>query len=156
VRRHPHVFGDLAVEGADEVVANWQAIKATERDRGGCSRAYPLSPAWSGLGASARELREWASTGPTGRGSREKVAEELGELDAAIASGSQESSEQELGDVLFALVNLARHLGLDPERALRGTADNSPNASPMWRPGCGYGTGTGRGATTARPAARCL
>ncbi len=124
VRRHPHVFGDLAVEGADEVVANWQAIKATERGPRGLLEGVPRSlPALE----RARRLSERAARvgfdWPDGRGSREKVAEELGELDAAIASGSQESSEQELGDVLFALVNLARHLGLDPERALRGTAD---------------------------------
>lgn len=124
VRRHPHVFGDLAVEGADEVVANWQAIKATERGPRGLLEGVPRSlPALE----RARRLSERAARvgfdWPDGRGSREKVAEELGELDAAIASGSQEASEQELGDVLFALVNLARHLGLDPERALRGTAD---------------------------------
>ncbi|MDP9148733.1 MAG: nucleoside triphosphate pyrophosphohydrolase, partial [Myxococcota bacterium] len=56
-------------------------------------------------------------------GSRAKVAEELGELDAAIATGLKEAIEDEMGDVLFALVNLSRHLGVDAESALRGTID---------------------------------
>ncbi len=124
VRRHPHVFGDVAVEGADEVVVNWEAIKVTERGRRGLLEGVPRAlPALE----RARRLSERAARvgfdWPDGRGSREKVTEELEELDAAIASGSREASEQELGDVLFALVNLARHLGLDAEVALRRTAD---------------------------------
>jgi tetrapyrrole methylase family protein/MazG family protein/ATP diphosphatase len=60
---------------------------------------------------------------PDGRGSRAKVSEELGELDRALEGGDKARVEAELGDVLFALVNLARHHGIDAEIALRGTAD---------------------------------
>ena len=60
---------------------------------------------------------------PDARGSRDKVTEELGELDEAVAGGSSERIESELGDVLFALVNFARHQGLNAELALRKTAD---------------------------------
>jgi len=124
VRRHPHVFGDVVVEGADEVVVNWEAIKVTERGRRGLLEGVPR--ALPSLERARRLSERAARVGfdwPDRHGSRDKVSEELEELDAAIASGSQEASEQELGDVLFALVNLARHLGLDSEAALRRTAD---------------------------------
>jgi tetrapyrrole methylase family protein/MazG family protein/ATP diphosphatase len=60
---------------------------------------------------------------PDGRGSREKVSEELAELDRAVSEGDKSRVEEELGDTLFALVNFARHHGVDAETALRGTAD---------------------------------
>lgn len=124
VRRHPHVFGDVCVEGSGDVLRNWDAIKATERPARGLLEGVPRAlPALD----RARRLSERASRvgfdWPDGRGSRAKVSEELAELDVAVAAGDAEQAEQELGDVLFALVNLARHYGLDPERALRGTAD---------------------------------
>ncbi|HYP87051.1 MAG TPA: nucleoside triphosphate pyrophosphohydrolase [Polyangiaceae bacterium] len=124
VRRHPHVFGDTEVSGSDEVLTNWDKIKLTEYgDRGvlaGLPRAFPaLARAQRMSEKVSRVGFDW----PDARGSRDKVSEELGELDEAVAGGDAERIESELGDVLFALVNFARHQGLNAEQALRKTAD---------------------------------
>jgi MazG family protein len=124
VRRHPHVFGDTEVEGSEEVLQNWERIKAEEkRDRGvldGVPRSLPaLLRAQRMSEKVARVGFDW----PDASGSREKLDEELDELDLALAGGDKQRMEAELGDVLFALVNLARHHGIDAEIALRGTAD---------------------------------
>jgi tetrapyrrole methylase family protein/MazG family protein len=120
VRRHPHVFGDLEVAGVEQVLANWETIKAAERseagrERGafaGIARALPALPG-------SREIQERAAAlgwdWETVDGVWDKVAEELEELRAAPA----EEQLNELGDVLFALVSLGRWLRLDPEEALR-------------------------------------
>jgi MazG family protein len=126
VRRHPHVFGDVEVRDAAEVLRNWEAIKADERtDAGatpspfaGIARALPALPA-------SREIQERASSmgwdWPAIEGVWDKVAEELAELHEAADAGDAARDERlhELGDVLFALVNVARWLKLDPEEALR-------------------------------------
>ncbi|MDQ5839980.1 MAG: nucleoside triphosphate pyrophosphohydrolase [Chloroflexota bacterium] len=126
VRRHPHVFGDLAVTGVEQVVANWETIKSAEREEGGrppasfagVARALPALPA-------SREIQERAAAlgwdWPAVEGVWDKVGEELDELRAAAAADPSLAGERlhELGDVLFALVNLGRWLGIDPEEALR-------------------------------------
>lgn len=127
VRRHPHVFEDTKVEDADEVLKNWERIKVAERGAKGpkgllegLPRSLPALMRAQRMGEKvARVGFDW----PDARGSRDKVTEEIGELDAAIQSGDKAQMEAELGDALFALVNLARHLGLDAEGALRGTTD---------------------------------
>lgn len=128
VRRHPHVFADASVENVDEVLQNWERIKAAER-AGSAKGAGVLSGVARSLPALTRAQRvgeKVARVGfdwPDARGSRAKVDEELGELDEAVASGDKDRAEAELGDVLFALVNLARHAGVDAEGALRRTID---------------------------------
>lgn len=124
VRRHPHVFAEVEVEGSAEVLRNWERIKAAEKkDRGvlaGVPRSLPALVRAQRVGEKvARVGFDW----PDARGSRGKVDEELGELDAAIARGDKAAIESELGDVIFALVNLARHVGVDAESALRGTTN---------------------------------
>lgn len=129
VRRHPHVFGDVSVEDADEVLRNWEAIKAQERAESDKAEKGMLSGVPRSLPALVRAQRigekvsrvgfDW----PNPEGSRAKVTEELGELDEAIAKGDADAIEAELGDVLFALVNLARHVHVDAEGALRRTID---------------------------------
>jgi tetrapyrrole methylase family protein / MazG family protein len=122
VRRHPHVFGGLDVDGERQVLANWESIKAGERAErgkheegafGGVARALPAL-------AGSREIQERAASlgwdWESIEGVREKVHEELGELDEAA---TDDERLHELGDVLFALVNLARWMQLDPEEALR-------------------------------------
>ena len=127
VRRHPHVFGDLEVSGAEEVLRNWETIKADERaDAGrpasafsGVARALPAL-------AGSREVQERASSlgwdWPAIEGVWEKVAEELAELHEVgplDGDAGRDARLHEFGDVLFAMVNLARWMKLDPEEALR-------------------------------------
>jgi len=124
IRRHPHVFGDEQASTSAEVLANWEIIKAKEKAGRGVLEGVPKA-----LPALLRALRvgekaarvgfDWPELG----GARDKVDEELAELDMAIASGDSTRAEEELGDVLFALVSVARKLQLDPEAALRGTLD---------------------------------
>jgi MazG family protein len=124
VRRHPHVFGDTKVSGAEEVLTNWEQIKATEKRERGVLDGVPHSlPALLRAERMGEKVSRVGFDWPDSRGSRDKVTEELGELDEAIASKDKERIESELGDLLFALVNLARHEGVDAESALRGTAD---------------------------------
>jgi MazG family protein len=127
VRRHPHVFGDVEVSGAEEVLRNWEAIKAAERhEAGGSGSAFSgVARALPAL-AGSREIQERASSmgwdWPSVDGVWEKVGEELAELhEAADIEGDagRDARLHELGDVLFAAVNLARWLKLDPEEALR-------------------------------------
>jgi tetrapyrrole methylase family protein/MazG family protein/ATP diphosphatase len=124
VHRHPHVFGDLTAKDADEVLRNWEKLKAKEKgDRGilgGVPRSMPALTRAQRIGEKvARVGFDWEDA----RGSRAKVTEELGELDRAIESGDDGAIEEELGDVLFALVNLSRHAKVDAEGALRRTID---------------------------------
>ncbi len=121
-RRHPHVFGDATAGTADEVIANWEKIKLAEKaGRGaldGVPRALPALLYALRVGEKAARVGfDW----PDPAGPRAKVDEELRELDDALASGDRDRALDELGDVLFSLVNLARKLGLDPEEALTRT-----------------------------------
>jgi tetrapyrrole methylase family protein/MazG family protein len=127
IRRHPHVFGDLEVSGADEVLRNWESIKAAERHETGAppSAFSGIARALPALAAS-REIQERASSlgwdWPAIEGVWEKVAEELAELhEAGTMDGDagRDARLHEFGDVLFAAVNLARWMKLDPEEALR-------------------------------------
>ena len=127
-RRHPHVFGDLVVEGTADVLRTWEAIKADERtDSGhkgeersrlnGVPTILPALARAQALGdRAARAGFDW----PDLEGVLDKVGEELAELSD---SADQEAQAQELGDLLFSLVNVARWLGVDAESALRGTCD---------------------------------
>ena len=124
VSRHPHVFGDLTAKDADEVLRNWEKLKAKEKGErgilGGVPRAMPALTRAQRIGEKvARVGFDWKDA----RGSRAKVDEEIGELDRAVASGDKGAIEEELGDALFALVNLSRHVGVDAEGALRRTID---------------------------------
>jgi tetrapyrrole methylase family protein/MazG family protein/ATP diphosphatase len=124
VTRHPHVFGDMDVQDADEVLRNWERIKAKEKaDRGlldGLPKSLPALVRATRIGEKVQRVGfDWEDA----RGSRAKVKEEIDELDEAIASGDASAIEDELGDVLFALVNLARHVKVDAEGALRRTID---------------------------------
>lgn len=121
-RRHPHVFGDVKVDGASEVTANWEKLKLAEKKNravlDGIPRGLPALLYAARMGDKAARVGfDW----PDARGPREKVTEELTELDEAIASGDREHIRDELGDVLFAVVNLARKLDVDPEDSLGRT-----------------------------------
>ncbi|MFI5306933.1 MAG: nucleoside triphosphate pyrophosphohydrolase, partial [Polyangiales bacterium] len=122
VRRHPHVFGDVRVSGASEVVTNWEIIKAEEKRGRGALDGVPL--ALPSLLRAVRMGEKAARIGfdwPEAAGARDKVDEELRELDRAVSSGDRDAVEDELGDLLFAAASYARKLEIDPEAALRKT-----------------------------------
>lgn len=124
IRRHPHVFADEVVKDSAAQQVRWEEIKAAEK----ATRSTPVSlldDVPVGLPALTRAVKlgkraarigfDW----PDAQGPRDKIAEELAELDHAIAQGDDQAIEAEFGDVLLALTSLARHLQLDPEAALR-------------------------------------
>ena len=124
VRRHPHVFGDVTVRDARDVVRNWSRIKAEERKaKGEDGDAFAGVPAALPALVHAQQIGEkgahlgldWADAG----GVLEKVREEQTELEAAVAARDRDAIEHELGDLLLALASLARHLDLSAELALR-------------------------------------
>lgn len=134
VDRHPHVFGDLDIKTADAQTISWEARKAAERAAklndmaqpagtlDGVARALPaLMRAEKIQKRAARVGFDWAETGPV----IDKIEEELGELRAELEAGKIDRTRltDELGDVLFAVANLARHCKVDPEVALRATND---------------------------------
>ncbi|MFN8545883.1 MAG: nucleoside triphosphate pyrophosphohydrolase [Candidatus Binatia bacterium] len=128
VRRHPHVFGDVRVRDADEVVANWQRIKAAERHAKGEVRpALALVPATLPALARAqsigKRLAEHGFDWPDVLGVLAKVREEVDELEAAVRAADGPAATRELGDVLLALTSVARHLTVSGEIALRDATD---------------------------------
>ncbi|HEY6636028.1 MAG TPA: MazG family protein, partial [Acidimicrobiia bacterium] len=125
VRRHPHVFDDVVVGDADEVKRNWDRINAGEAGREATGSALDGVPdGMPALQKAAKTQNRAAKVGFDWERAEQVVpvvAGELAELEAAL-SGSGDI-EAELGDVLFSVVNLSRHLGIDPEIALtRATA----------------------------------
>jgi XTP/dITP diphosphohydrolase len=130
IRRHPHVFDDLAVENIDEVRQNWDRIKAAEKgetpvETQKLSRKLDryhrtLPPLISGMKISKKAAEigfEWENA----EGVWDKFAEELAEFKEALASGNKQHASDELGDLLFTVINLARWYDLDPDRALAST-----------------------------------
>jgi tetrapyrrole methylase family protein / MazG family protein len=127
IRRHPHVFADTEVSGAAEVLRNWARIKSEERkDREdnstltGVPRALPALLRAHRLSEKAAHVGfDWENAGEV----LEKVREELAELESAVRSGDQSEAAAEVGDLLFALASLARHLGVHAEDTLQGASD---------------------------------
>jgi len=135
VRRHPHVFAEAKADDADAVVAQWDQIKKAEKAAAkegtssedatspksaldGIPRSLPPFP--KALKISQRAVKagfEW----PDWTGVAAKVREELAEFETEVTTGDREALEDELGDLLFSVVNLGRVFGLDPERALART-----------------------------------
>jgi ATP diphosphatase len=135
VRRHPHVFGDAKALSPDQVKALWGRIKADEKHAKLASEAKDKRPAEAKSGALdgvplalpalSRAMKLQEKAGKVGfdwndvRAVLEKIREEIVEVEAEIAEGSAQALSGEVGDLLFAAVNLARHLKVDPEAALR-------------------------------------
>lgn len=129
IRRHPHVFGTETVETAEAQTANWETQKATERARkaaadgetastlDGVPLALPALTRAEKLGKRAARVGfDWPETAPA----IEKIEEEIAELRAELAADAVPARlEEELGDLLFSVVNVARHLHIEPEHALR-------------------------------------
>ncbi|MEL6546439.1 MAG: nucleoside triphosphate pyrophosphohydrolase [Myxococcota bacterium] len=126
LRRHPHVFGDKKANDSAEVHANWESIKAQERKDKPTKKQGRLAgvpKAMPGLLRAYRIGQKASSAGfdwPDARGAWDKLEEELAEFSEAMGQNDPEHLREELGDVLFAVCNVARHAGLDPEDAIRG------------------------------------
>jgi MazG family protein len=125
VRRHPHVFGETEVSGAGEVLRNWDRIKRAEpgREDGTFGDVPENLPA----PLHARKLQRRAASGgfdwPDAKAPLQSLREELSELEEGLARGDRDERFEEMGDVLFAAVGVARKLRVDPELALRAAAD---------------------------------
>jgi MazG family protein len=123
IRRHPHVFADGDAKTPDDVKRRWDEIKASEKPRAhgllaGVSRSLPALVEAQQIASRAAGVGfDWENVEQV----FEKMREELAELDEARRNGPQECIEDELGDLLFVLVNIARFLKVDPEQALRKT-----------------------------------
>jgi MazG family protein len=121
VARHPHIYSSVVADTDDAVKKNWEALKLKEGKKsilGGVPEALPSLIKALRLQDKAKSVGfEWEKTEEV----RAKVDEELAELSEAVQSGVQEAMEDEYGDVLFALVNYARFLNIDPDAALERT-----------------------------------
>jgi nucleoside triphosphate diphosphatase len=129
IRRHPHIFGDVIAPDSADVLRNWEQIKQSEKQASGqeqssmlddIPRAMPAMMEAGKLGSRAAKVGfDWPDTD----GLFDKLHEEIGELKAELTRTSESKSEieAELGDLLFTAINLARHLKVDPESALRAS-----------------------------------
>lgn len=120
-RRHPHIFGDVEVSGSEEVLNNWERIKAREKERPSFLSGVPHSmPA---LALSQKLQEKAARVGfdwPDDEGVLEKLEEEI--LELRETEPRSERRAEEFGDILFTLVNFGRHMGIDSELALRSVS----------------------------------
>lgn len=124
VQRHPHVFGDVALENAEQVLRNWDRLKREQKAHSsileGIPRVMPaLVRAMEVSKRAARAGFEWENIG----GVLDKLSEEESELRQAIEKGDATAVQAEIGDLLFTVVNVARHAGVDPEESLRQMVD---------------------------------
>jgi len=130
VRRHPHVFGDQVVKSAEEQVENWERIKKREKGEERKSALAGIPPQMPALMKAQKLTEKAARVGFDWEHVDQvfaKVLEELRELEETMVAGDQERMEAELGDLLFAIVNLGRFLTLDPEQALGKTISRFTN-----------------------------
>ena len=121
VNRHPHIYASIVVQDDEDVKKNWEQIKLQEGKKsilGGVPAALPAIVKALRLQEKTKTVGfEWAEIGQV----QEKVDEEIAELYEAVQSGKKEEIEAEMGDVLFALINYARFVNIDPEAALEQT-----------------------------------
>ncbi|MCX6347968.1 MAG: nucleoside triphosphate pyrophosphohydrolase [Candidatus Aureabacteria bacterium] len=123
VRRHPHVFGRVRVTGVDDVVRNWEKIKAIEKNRPRDGSIY--HDTWKHLPALRRAQKVQGKARQAGFDWRElaeltaKIREELGEVEEEIRRGDAKRLEEEIGDLLFAITSLSRYFQFDAELALQ-------------------------------------
>ena len=127
IRRHPHVYGGDAIQTGEAAYRQWQEIKQGEKD-GSVGPASLLGEQPKGLPALVAAYRIQEKAGAVGfdwpdvSGPLAKVHEELGELEQELGRDTDPALAREVGDLLFAVVNLARHLTIDPERELRAAS----------------------------------
>lgn len=131
VERHPHVFGEINVSDTDEVLSNWDAIKRNSKHHETTTQAIDSVPReLPALMRSAKIQHKAAKAGfdwPDINGALEKIPEETAELKEAIAEGNTDHIADELGDLLFAVVNVSRFVKVDAEEALTAATDKFRN-----------------------------
>jgi len=121
IRRHPHVFGDTSVEGSEGVLTQWEEIKRTEKGSHQESLLHGISHGLPALIRAQKLQKKAAKVGfdwPDIQPVLEKIREESDEISEAVAGGDATAIKEEVGDLLFTVVNLARKLGVDAESAL--------------------------------------
>lgn len=124
VRRHPHVFADVVANDAEEVLVNWEKLKNAERKAENKSVLAGVPQALPALLRASRLTEKAARVGFDWRRTEDvfdKIDEELGELREAVAAGDKAHIEEEIGDLLFTVANIARKVGLNAEEALQST-----------------------------------
>ncbi len=124
VRRHPHVFGDVEANDAEQVLVNWEKLKQDERKAENKSILSGVPQAMPALLKASRLTEKAARVGFDWRRTDDvfdKIDEELGELREAVAEGDQEHIHEEIGDLLFTIANIARKVNVNPEEALQST-----------------------------------
>ena len=124
VRRHPHVFGEETIDDPDEVKRKWEEIKVTVEGRKKKTGVHAVSTGFPPLERSYKIQKKAAKAGfdwPDASGPIEKIEEELAELREARVSNNGNDIEEEIGDLLFSVVNVARKLKIDPMTALHRT-----------------------------------
>ena len=122
VARHPHVFGEVSVSGPDEVLANWEEIKQTEKGRESLMDDIPV--AMPGIARSLKVQKRARSVGFDWEQRADVIAVLRGEIDELVDAGTDSDAVMhEIGDVLFTTVNLARHYDVDPEVAMRAAVE---------------------------------
>ena len=124
IKRHPHVFGDEKLSTSEEVLQQWEKRKLTEKENRGALDGVPKAmPALLRAQRVGEKASRFGYDWPNVESVRDKVTEELRELDEALLSRDAAKIESELGDVFFALASLGRKENIDAEAALRGTLD---------------------------------
>ena len=124
VRRHPHVFGDVEASDAEEVLVNWEKLKSEERKAENKSVLSGVPQAMPALLKAARLTEKAARVGFDWRRTEDvfaKIDEELGELREAVAGGDAAKIQEEIGDLLFTVANIARKVNVNAEEALQST-----------------------------------
>lgn len=125
--RHPHVFGDVSVSDSSEVLVNWDELKRKEKAQSTVTKAMTdVAESLPALWRAEKIQKKAHKVGfdwPTVIGVEEKLKEEMTELSEALASGDKSSITEELGDLIFTAVNIARFAGVDPEQALHQSCD---------------------------------
>ena len=124
VRRHPHVFGDVVANDADQVLVNWEKLKQDERKAENKSLLAGIPQSMPALLKASRLTEKAARVGFDWRRTEEvfdKLDEEIAELREAVASGDPSHVHDEIGDLLFTIANIARKVNVNPEEALQST-----------------------------------
>lgn len=127
IERHPHVFGEVKADTSDQVLENWDVIKKrTKKQKSQTESMLSIPREFPALMRADKVQKKASKVGfdwDNADGAFDKISEELAELKIAVASGDKDNMREELGDLLFSVVNVSRFIGVDSEEALTGSTD---------------------------------